>query len=163
MPILKLFIVLAIQVLIVNQIHLFGYITPLFIGYVIISERKGISHIMLLLLGFIIGLLFDMFSNTAGMAAASATLLAMCRPSLLRLFAPRESDVLFRPTIINLGTFRYWIYSLLCMFVLHTMFYILDAFSLNDFLLTLLSIVGSSLFASILCVIAELLVRKRRR
>ena len=57
MPILKLFIVLAIQVLIVNQIHLFGYITPLFIGYVIISERKGISHIMLLLLGFIIGLL----------------------------------------------------------------------------------------------------------
>lgn len=163
MPLLKLFIVLTIQVLIVNQIHLFGYITPLFIGYVVISSRKGFFHILLLLLGFFTGLLFDMFSNTAGMAAASMTLIAMAQPSLLRLFAPRDSDDNYRPTIMTLGTFRYWIYSLLCMAVLHVMFYTLDAFSLNDWPLTLLSIIGSSLFASILCVIAELIVRKRRR
>lgn len=163
MPILKLFIVLAIQVLIVNQIHLFGYITPLFIGYVLVSARMGISRVTFLFWGFIAGILFDIFSNTAGMAAASATLLAMCRPSLLRLFAPRESDALFRPTIISLGWFRYWIYNLLCMFVLHAMFYTLDAFSLHDLQLTLISIGGSSLFASFLCVIAELFIRKRRR
>ncbi len=161
MPILRLFIILAIQVLIINHIHLCGYITPLLIGYVIIGARKGTSHVLLLLFGFLTGFLFDVFSNTAGMAAASMTLLAMVLPLLIRLYAPRDSDDLFMPTIISIGMFRYWTYSLLCMFVLHAMFYVLDAFSLHDWQLTLLSIAGSSLFASVLCVIAELLIRKR--
>lgn len=163
MLILRLFIVVVIQVLIINQIHLFGYITPLFIGYVVICSRKGFFHILLLLLGFLTGLLFDVFSNTAGMAAASMTLLAMAQPSLLRLFAPRDSDDYFKPTITTLGIFRYWTYSFLCMTVLHAMFYVLDAFSFNDWSLTLLSIFGSSFFASLLCIIAELIVRKRHR
>ncbi len=162
MRLIRLLIVLSVQVLILNQIHLFGYITPLFIGYVLICMPKNVSRISMLLWGFATGLLFDIFSNTAGMASASCTFLAMMRPMLLSIFTPRDSEDSFRPAIVTLGIFHYWIYSLLCMLVLHTVFFLLDALSLNDWQLTLFAIGGSSFLASLICICAELIVRKRR-
>lgn len=162
MSLLRLIIVLVIQVLILNQIHLFGYVTPIFVGYVLLCLPKKTSRIMLLLWGFIVGLLFDMFSNTAGMATAACTALGMFRNSLMSPFTPRDTDDMFHPTVIALGATRYFIYSLSSMFVVHAIFYGLDALSLHDWQLTLLSIIGSTIFAALLCLFAELIVRKRK-
>lgn len=160
MRILQLLTVLAVQVFILNQIHLFGYITPLFIGYVMICCPKDMPKIHLLLLGFITGLLFDMFSNTAGMASAACTLQAMVQPSLLRLFTSYDAPETFTPTIHTMGRWPYLAYSLMSMFVLHSVFYLLDAFTLYDWQLTLAAIAGSSVLGSLLCFFAELIVRR---
>jgi len=158
----QLALLLVIQIIFLNRIHIAGYITPLLIGYMLISFPYGTSRIALLLWGFITGTLFDIFSNTAGMASAACTLLAMMQPKLLKILIPRDATEGFKPTIQNLGFGKYLVYALLTMLVLHTVFYTLDAFTLNDWQLTVLSIGGSTLLAALLCICAELFVRKQK-
>ncbi|MBR1667854.1 MAG: rod shape-determining protein MreD [Bacteroidaceae bacterium] len=159
----RLFILLFFQVLVFNNIHLFGYVTPLVIGYMIVCFHRNTSRVGILLWGFSIGLLFDIFSNTAGMASASCTLIAMFQPVLLNMFAPRDAAEDFTPTFDTLGFWNYFLYILLLMFALHGVFYLLDAFTLVDWQLTLISIFGSSIFTTLIIIFIELLVRPRKK
>ena len=79
----RLLILLLVQVLVFNNIHLLGYITPLVIGYMVVCMHRGTPRIGVLLWGFVVGLLFDMFSNTAGMASALREILASMQPCWL--------------------------------------------------------------------------------
>ena len=137
--VLRLLILIVLQVLVFNNIHLFGYITPLVIGYMVVCFHRNTSHTEILIWGFVTGLLFDLFSNTAGMGAASCTLIAMIQPYWLNLLAPRDSADDFTPTITTMGFWNYILYVIQQMVVLHGCFYLLDAFTLSDWFLTLLS------------------------
>ncbi|MCH5175242.1 MAG: rod shape-determining protein MreD [Prevotellaceae bacterium] len=157
----RFFILLLFQVLVFNQVHLFDYITPLMIGYMVVCFRCGTSRVGLLLWGFATGLAFDMFSNTAGMGSSAMTLIAMMQPSLLTLFAPRDATEDFTPTFRTLGFWTYLLYVFILMFVLHSVFYLLDAFTLSNWQLTLFSIGGGTLMTTILTVFIELLVHPK--
>lgn len=156
----RLALLLFTQIFFLNHIHIAGYITPLFIGYMLMCFPHGTSRIALLLWGFVTGVLFDTFSNTAGMGSAACTLLAMMQPSALKLLIPRDASEGFNPGLKSMGPGKYLVYALLCMLVLHTMFYLLDAFTMNNWLLTLASIGGSTLMATLLCLCAELFARR---
>ena len=158
----RLVVLLVIQVFILNNVHIAGYITPLLLGYMLICFQSDSSRIGLLLWGFLTGLVFDMFSGTAGMASAACTLLAMMQPSILGAFMPHDEGDHFVPSIRTMGFGKYFVYAFLCMFVLHAAFYLLDAFTLHDWMLTLASIGGGTLVATLLCIFTELLVRKKR-
>ena len=60
---LRLILLLLFQVMVFNHIHLFGYITPLVIGYMVVCMHRNTSRTEILIWGFVIGLIFDMFSN----------------------------------------------------------------------------------------------------
>ena len=102
----RMVLLLAVQLLILNHLHLFGYATPLLIGYMVLCLETGVSRLSHLFWGFGIGLLYDIFSNTMGMGAASCTLLAMVKPSVVKLFIPRETVDSFKPTLKNMGMSR---------------------------------------------------------
>lgn len=88
---IALFILLVLlQVLVLNHIHLFGVATPLLYIYFILSMRRDYPRWALLVWAFALGLLTDTFQNTPGVGAASLTLLAFLRPNLLQLFITRE-------------------------------------------------------------------------
>ena len=157
----RFLLLLFFQVLILNQVHLLGYITPLLIGYMVVCFHRGTSRIEMLLWGFAIGLTFDMFSNTAGMGSAAMTLIAMIQPSLLTLFTPRDASEDFTPTFRTLGFWTYLLYVFILMFVLHAVFYLLDAFTLVNWQLTLISIGGGTLLATVITVFVELLVHPK--
>lgn len=159
---LRLVVLLLAQMLIFNQVHLLGYITPLVIGYMLVCFHRSTPHVPLLLWGFATGLLFDMVSNTAGMGAASCTLVAMVQPSLLRFFTPRNAGEEFTPTLQALGLWHYTFYVFLLMLILHGAFYLLDAFTLADWLLTLFSALGGALLTTVFILFIELLVRHKR-
>ncbi|MBP5375785.1 MAG: rod shape-determining protein MreD [Bacteroidaceae bacterium] len=158
----RLFILLLLQVLVFNHIHLFGYITPLVIGYMVVCFHRGSSRVEILIWAFAIGLLFDIFSNTAGMAAAACTLIAMIQPLLLNRMAPRDAEEGFIPSFTTLKFWNYTFYVFLLMLVLHGCFYLLDAFTLMDWQLTLVSIGGSSVFATLIIICIELIVHVRK-
>ncbi|MBO4672881.1 MAG: rod shape-determining protein MreD [Bacteroidaceae bacterium] len=153
---------LFFQVLVCNHIHLLGYITPLIIGYMVVCFHRNTSRVSILLWGFSIGLLFDIFSNTAGMASASCTLIAMFQPMLLDIFTPHDAAEDFTPTFNTLGFWNYTFYVLLLMIMLNAAFYLLDAFTLNDWQLTIMSIMGSSVMTTLIIIGIELLVRPRK-
>lgn len=162
MRLFRLLTLLFVQVLIFNHIHLFGYITPLMMGYMVVCFHRNTSRSIALLWGFVTGLLFDMFNNTAGMAASACTLMAMIQPVLLNMMAPRDSADNLIPSFSTLGFWNYTLYVLLLMSVQHTVFYLLDAFTLVDWPLTLFSIIGGSLVATLITIFFEMLVRTRK-
>lgn len=73
-----------LQVLVLNYVHIGQYATPLFYIYFILKFHTDTGRKELMLWSFAIGLCIDIFSNTPGMNAAAAVLLAFCRPLLLR-------------------------------------------------------------------------------
>ena len=157
----RFLILLFFQVLVFNQVHLLGYITPLMIGYMVVCFHRGTSRVGMLLWGFATGLTFDMFCNTAGMGASAMTLIAMIQQPLLALFTPRDAAEDFTPTFRTLGFWTYLLYAFILMLVLHSVFYLLDAFTLANWQLTLISIGGGTLMATIITIFVELLVHTK--
>lgn len=155
-------IILAVQVLLLNNIHLFDCITPLLIGYMIVYSRRGAQRIAMMLVGFVVGLVFDMFSNTWGMGAASCTLLAFLQPSLLGIFTPRDAADDFEPGMHSMGVWLYAAYLFTSMFVLHAAFYVLEAFSVADWQMTVLAIFGGTILSTAIFFISELITSNQR-
>lgn len=155
-------LLLAVQLMVLNGIHLFGYATPLLIGYMIIRFRCSSSRIPLLFWGFATGLIFDLFSNTMGIGAASMTLLAFVQPNLLDKFMPKDETEKFRPTIRTMGLVSYSLYILASFFILHLAFYLLEAFSLANFWLTFAAIITGTLVATALTLLIELIQHDRK-
>ena len=83
-----LILLVFIQVLLLNRIALFGYATPLFYIWMIVRFDSTMKRSSVLLWAFFLGLTIDMFSSTPGLNAASATLLAMFQPGIVKLFVP---------------------------------------------------------------------------
>jgi rod shape-determining protein MreD len=82
--IIRFILLLAVQIVIFNNIDLFGYINPypyiLFILlYPVNSNRAG-----LLVASFLLGLTMDLFSNSGGVHAMACLVLAYFRPSFFR-------------------------------------------------------------------------------
>ena len=156
-------LLLFIQIVIVNNLRIFGYATPLIIGYMIICFHCNTPRITLIIWGFVVGFLFDIFSDTMGMASASMTLLAFVQPDILSFFMPKDETGLFCPSMKNMQTGNYVLYVLSCMGVLHLVFYFLEAFSLSNFLITLMSMIVSTLVASVIIVLLELIVNHEQK
>ena len=92
-----------LQVLILNSVHIAGYATPFLYIYFILKFSSGTSRNELMLWAFFFGLTIDIFSDTPGMNAAATVLLAFLRPSLLRLFTPRDNPDSFIPSFKTMG------------------------------------------------------------
>lgn len=160
---LRLLSLIILQVLVFNNMHLFGFITPLVIGYMLLCFSHDTTRVSLLLWGFATGLLHDMFANTAGMAAASMTLVAMIRTQVADMFSPRDAAEDFVPSVTSMGLGKYFLYALLLMTVLHTTYIMLNTLSFANISLTLISIGSSSLTATILCVLIDIFTHPSRQ
>src|SRR5690554_1934845 len=88
-----MFLMLALaQVLIFNQIHFGGYITPfVYILFIMLLPLHSPRY-LLMISGFLLGLTIDVFSNTLGMHAAATVFIAYVRPFILRSISNREED-----------------------------------------------------------------------
>ncbi len=109
-----LFIALvALQVVVLNHILLFGTATPLLLPYAIAILPFSIKRWQLLTAAFVAALLSDMFENTPGMAICALTLTAFLRAPLLRLFVERSTPLEQAPSQRTLGPLRFYTYALL--------------------------------------------------
>ncbi len=161
--ILRFLLLLIVQVVVLNNVYLWGYATPLLIGYAVLRFHYGSSREGMLLWAFIAGLVYDVFSNTMGMCMASMTLLAMVQPLLLGLFKPRDASEEFTPSMRGMGVGLFLPYTFLGMLVLHLSFYMLEAFTLDNLQLTMTAVLGGSLLSTVIAIFVEVLLRDRKR
>ncbi len=155
------FIILCIvQVLVLNHIELFGCATPFLYVYFIMLFRRGFPRWAVLLWSFFLGIFIDMFSNTPGVAASSATFIGLLQPYLLNLFAPRDSSDDMMPTMKSLGVARYVYYTIICVFIFDLLFFTVEMFSFFNWLQWALNICGSTVLTVVLILVIEN-VRKR--
>lgn len=127
----QVLVLLALQVLVLNHVHLFGYATPMMAAALMLYFPRFTPRTTLLLVAFPFGLCVDMFTGTPGVCAGSLTLLAMLRPLLLRLEVPSDEENNIIPTYRTMGRWPHIRLCILLMLVHLATYHALDAFSLN--------------------------------
>lgn len=142
-----------LQVFFFNHVHLLGYATPFIYLFIVVKLSSDISRHALMLWAFLLGLLIDAFSDTPGMNAAAAVFLAFIRPTLLRLFVPRDANDTFTPSIHSMGLSSYVKYLSMCVLFHHLLLFTIAFFSLASPLELLLRIVSSGLL-TVVCLLA---------
>lgn len=150
-----------VQVLLLNNICLFGLATPFIYIYFLLVVDKDIDRNTLMLIAFFLGLSVDVFSNTPGVNAGASVLIAFMRPVLLRLFSPRDEYENFEPGIYTLGPWAFVRYAFVTALLHHTALFLLEAFSFVNLGYLSLRIFCSALLTVALVMTIEFVRHKR--
>ncbi|MFV0546552.1 MAG: rod shape-determining protein MreD [Bacteroides sp.] len=133
-----------LQVLILNQIHLWGYATPFLYLYFILKLESGTSRHEQMLWAFFLGLTIDIFSNTPGMNAAATVFLAFIRPFLLRLFTPRDILDSIVPSFKSMGNLPFVKYIISAVCIQNLILLSIESFSFSSSLQLFLRVIACS-------------------
>ena len=145
-------LLLAIQVLVLDQVHPWGYGAPLLCPLLVITLPLGTARSEALLWGFGIGFVADIFAGTAGISSAAMTIIAFIQPPLLEVMVPRDSEEELHPSFSTMGRWNYLQFIALLLLLHHTIFFALEGFSyfhIKDIAISM----GVSYAASLLLII----------
>ncbi|MCF8308807.1 MAG: rod shape-determining protein MreD [Bacteroidales bacterium] len=162
--IIRCLVLILLQVLILNQVNLNGYIDPyLYILFILLLPFET-PRWLLLILAFITGSMIDIFSNTGGIHAAATTFMAFARPGVIRLISKKtEFDTGSEPCISDMGTKWFYLYSLYLVLLHHVVLFTLEIFRLNEPIELIYRIALSTLITLILILITQYLFPKRNK
>lgn len=131
---------ILVQVFVLSNIRLLGYINPyiyvLFIFLLPVKFSRGLS----LIFAFILGLIIDAFSNTLGMHAFSAVLIAFLRNPVIKIFTSIEEGANPVPSFYTFGVAAFIKYITILVLIHHTTFFFLEIFTFVGLGQTLLRI-----------------------
>ena len=158
----RFIILVLLQIFIFNNIQLSGYINPYFyILFILLLPFETPGWIMLFL-SFLLGFSIDIFSQTLGIHASASVFMAFCRPSVLRMIAPRDSyEPGTFPRIYFYGFSWFFKYTSILVFIHHMFLFYIEVFTISDFFLTLLRVILSSTFTITLIVISQYFIYKK--
>lgn len=160
--ILRFILLVLTQILIFNNIELGGYLNPyIYILFIILLPFETPAWVTLFV-GFLLGLTIDIFAETLGMHTASTVLIAYLRPYVLSFFAPRDGyESGSYPRVFYYGLPWFIKYSIILVFVHHLVLFYLELFTFQDFFVTFLRIVLSTLFSTLLIVLSQYFVFRK--
>ncbi|HET7819505.1 MAG TPA: rod shape-determining protein MreD, partial [Bacteroidia bacterium] len=144
--IIRFFFLILLQVLILNNIQLSGYLNPFLYILFILMLPFQTPDWLVLFLSFFLGITMDMFSNTGGMHAAATVFMAFLRQPILRFIAPREGyDSNQQPTIHQFGIGWFFTYAGFLVLIHHLILFYLEAFRFSNFFSTFFRSLSSAL------------------
>ena len=162
--IVRFVLLILLQVLVLNNMNLSGYINPYVYVLFILLLPVNMNKSALLVIAFFAGLTIDYFGNTLGLHAAATVMLAFARPAVINLFF---NNVEFvgneNPGLSKIGLGGFLRYAFVLVLIHHSMLFFLEVFSLNDFLFTTYRILLSSLISTLVMMIIVLLFSKRTK
>lgn len=161
--ILHLMILLLLQLTILDniQLHSYLYINIYILAIYILPYR--LRNATILFFGFFLGLFLDLANNTMGIHAAATTLIAYIRPRLLMLTSNREQidDIQGKQKISDFGWF--FKYVLISTTIFNAVLILCEAFSFQNFLITLLRIVCSTLASTFFILLYYFIALKKKQ
>lgn len=137
----------VLQVLLFNHIHFLGYGTPLVYVAILLYVSANANRVATLVCAFLLGLAMDVFSNTAGISAASLTLAAMVQPALLKASLPKDALEDMVPTYRTMGVWNHIRYISILLLIHHLTYFTLESFSVFN-IIDLGYFAGASLVSS---------------
>lgn len=144
---LSFILLILVQVLLLDNIQVSGYINPyVYVMFILILPFE-IPSWLLLLLSFATGFLMDLFSGSPGMHSAATVLAGFIRPYILSITSTRDGyEPHSSPSLSNYGFRWFLIYTTLIVLVHHTTLFYLEVFRFADFFRTMLRVLISSVF-----------------
>jgi len=156
--IIRFLILVFLQVFILENINLRGYINPYLYVYFILLLPFETPGWLLLISSFVLGFSIDTFLGTMGIHTASSVLMAFSRPLVIKAIPSRKDfEPGMKPSISDLGFLWFFSYSLILILVHHLALFYIEVFRFTDFFNTFLRVVISSFFTLLLVIIAQYL------
>ena len=154
-------VLILLQVLLLNHIQISGYINPYMYVLFILLLPFETPRYLLLILGFLLGLSIDVFTNTPGIHASATTFLAFLRPYVINLISSRDAlEINNPPSLKQMGLAWFLKYAVILIVAHHIFLFYMEVFTLKGFLFTLLRSSLSSVFTIILIILSQFLIYK---
>lgn len=143
------FILILLQVLVLNRIAIFNYATPFLYIYFIIKLPISLNRNILLLLSFTFGFIIDIFCNTPGINALATTVAAFVQQPLRRVLYATDDYAEQIPSYAALR--NVFIKSTLVTVLLHhTILILIESLSYVNMSMVVLRILSSTVLTFIL-------------
>jgi len=148
--VLRFLLLVLAQVLVFNRLNFFGSVNPmvyiLFLYWYPIKENRN----LFIALGFLLGFVIDLFSDTMALHAAATVTIAYLRPAIMRfVFGVNYEFQSFK--LSNSTRIQQFTFLALLVLTHHAIFYSLEIFSFSNLLLILKKIVFTGIGTIILC------------
>lgn len=153
------------QAIVFNHMILFNVAVPLVFVYLIVMLPVTLGTNMSTFLGFLAGLLLDVFCDTPGVNALCCTVLAFARKPVFHLYVSTDDDLAGRsPSSHTMGYAAYMKYMFSMVLLYCAMMFTVEAFQLFSFRLLLIRVAASSAYTFLMLYALDcLLVRRRDR
>ncbi|PRZ26530.1 rod shape-determining protein MreD [Flavobacterium granuli] len=160
--ILRFVLLLAVQILIFNNMTFLGFIIPLpYLLFIILFPVNG-NKSGLLVASFLLGIIMDVFSNSGGIHATACLTLAYLRPSLFK-FAFGVSYEYQTIKLNDVLTPERFSFISLAVLIHHFTLFLLEAFQISFFLDLLIRTLLSAVFTIISCIIIIYLIKPNKK
>jgi rod shape-determining protein MreD len=151
-----LVVLVLLQVLVLNSIHLFHIVTPFIYIYLILKLPVDLSRTSIIIVSFFLGFAVDIFSDTLGMHAAACSLAGFLRPPLIERFINlRDIPEQSIPSFGLFGYFGFIRFAILLVTIHHVLFFVIEAFTFFQPLSMLIRMALSILFSLVLILVVE--------
>jgi len=160
--ILRFILLLAVQIIIFNNINFMGFVSPFpYILFIILYPVNG-NKSGLLFASFLLGLIMDMFSNSGGIHTTACIILAYFRPIIFK-FSFGLSYEYQTVKLNDVLTPERFSFILLSVAIHHFTLFVLEAFQFSFFWDILVRTLLSTLFTIIICIIIIYLIKPNKR
>lgn len=144
-------ILVPAQAVFFNNMVLFNVAVPIVFIYLIITLPITYSSEAATSVGFFSGLAVDILSDTPGLNALCATVLAFMRRSVFHLYMSSDIDLAEqRPAPYNMGATVFMKYAITLVAIYCLMVFTVEAFEIFSFRLYVLRVVFSTIYSFII-------------
>lgn len=130
--ILGLLFAMTFQLLLLENVQLFGYLNPYYYPILILLWPMKWNRVWSILIALGLGMIMDLFENSGGLHTSALVLLAYVQPFLLQLLIPRAVEEGLSINLPTLGPSKYITFTAMGLFVFHFWLFSLEAFAWNE-------------------------------
>ena len=160
--IFRFVLLLAVQIIIFNNMNFLGYISPFpYVLFIILYPVNG-NKSGLLVASFLLGLIMDMFSNSGGIHTTACIILAYFRPYIFK-FSFGLSYEYQTVKLNDVLTPERFSFILMSVVIHHFVLFVLEAFQFSFILDILLRTLLSTIFTILICIIIIYLIKPNKR
>ena len=164
--IIRLVIIALIQVVLLKRVYLgwenFNYISVIVYPLIIVLLPIRTPKMMLLGIGFLLGMFIDLFYDSPGVHTSATVLIAFIRPFVLQMLEPRGVYALqASPTKFSFGNNWFFTYSGIILFI-HLLFYFsVEVFTFVYFFEILLKAIFSFIVSFLIIILYVFLINPK--
>lgn len=156
--IFRFILLLLLQILICNHVYLFGFLNPNIYLLALLLLPLDLPLSVQYIIAFTTGLIVDIFQMTFGIHASSALMLMAVRPYIILALNINKKQLVTEVPLPGRRDLKWLMsYTLLLVFVHQTMSTMLELWSFHRFGITLLTIIGNTLFTTLIILCTEYL------
>jgi rod shape-determining protein MreD len=160
--IIRFIVLVLVQILIINNIQISGYIIPHFYILFILLLPFETPRWLLLIAAFALGISVDLFTQTPGMHAFATVFMAFLRPFVLEMSSPRDGyEPGTFPRLAYYGFQWFLRYTVILVLAHHLVLFYIEVFRFAEFFSTLLRVLLSSLFSIILIMLSQYFIYRK--